>query len=586
MPNKLFTSIGFPICGMVFLILVFIMYMSKKKFKTFENGIFIHMFITIFLLLINEFVYVYAMYAELDAKISFLSTRPFCYSYILLCIVWFSLLIMYVWSKLYNNIDQSIAKKKRRWMSAFMVVWIILLFSISCILKIEYPAGNSHLYVFSGPAVYVLYIIGMISLALLSVFVFVRGKNIPSYQKTPIFFCIAILIIINSVQLVFDYDFNSLSYLFVFVITTLYFTIESQDYKLIDELERKRTESEFADKAQTEFLANMSHEIRTPLNTILGFSDSLLSESNLTEEIVNRDVSMIYEASNSLLDLINKILAVSKIESGKEQVIEEKYDLHDLVINLEKEMTIKTDKRDIKFKVEMIPNMPTGYIGDFNKIYNTLLYILENTLKYTDVGTLSLKIYSGKVDKNSTELIFKMLNVGTNMSSDVFNISFKDFVKLGDKNQNTIDSLSLGLIIAKDYISMLGGSVEFASDDVNKTQYIIKVNQKIDNQIEELKDYSDKDALIISNDFGNLEKNLTKLNFRVDVSDNTESINNKNYDVIFIDNRYLNINSINDIKDKVVLLIYNSDDFNGFNNVLVKPVSEEDLEKVLENMFK
>ena len=192
MPNsmlmKLFASMGFSICAFIFLLLVLIMYLSKKKFKSFDSSVFISMFILTFIILINEFLYVYAMYVELDKNTIFIPVRPLCYTYILLSVIWFACLIVYIWSK--SKKDKSLDKIKRE--KAIIITSLsvvsILLFVILLFLDIEYPASNSKLYVFSGTGVYVLYTVAIISLLIVVLTMIVKKNNIPSYQKYPIYF--------------------------------------------------------------------------------------------------------------------------------------------------------------------------------------------------------------------------------------------------------------------------------------------------------------------------------------------------------------------------------------------------------------
>ena len=621
MPNKLFASMGLSICGIIFVSLVFIMYLSKKKFKGFENNMFLSMLILTFLLHIDEMLYIYAMYNELDGPNNFISTKIFCYIFLLGCIIWFCFLILYVWAIGRKNVSNETYEKDKRNIIYFLIFLSTIVFTTSMFLLTEYPMSKSNLYVFAGPIVYTLYVIGASALFLVIFLVFKKGASIPKQQKLPIYFSLSFLLLINIVQVIFDYDYNSLTFIFTFVLTTLYFTIESQDYKLMDDLEKKRVESTIADKAQTQFLTNMSHEIRTPLNTILGFSDSLLEEKKLTKVLIDRDVSMIYSASKTLLVLINNILDISRIESGKEIVEEKDYDIKDVILELESNFSSILDDESSSLLIEINKNIPSLYYGDSYKILKILTCVINNAIKYNKVGDVKLAVSGTKENTNDFIFEFVITNSGHEMTVENFNVDFNDFVKLGSGKQNNIDSTALGLIIAKKLIEMLNGKIEFKNDFADETKYIIKIKQKIvdDNvvgDIEKTKDSNDikmidcssKKALIVDDNNLNLKltsRLLSEYKFNIEMvtsgKECIEKASNNEYDIILLDHLMPDLDGVetlNILKKKlkkippVIVLTANSEtnlrekyiSF-GFYEYLPKPINKKNLNKIIIKIF-
>ena len=621
MPNKLFASMGLSICALVFTVLIFSMFLSKKKFSSIGNRVYITLFILTIALLFDEMLYIYAMYAELDGGFIFMNTPTLCYINILGCLLWFAVFILYIWV---------LAKKSSKedyfnqliMMIVLLGIIVIIAFVISYSLPLEYPVSNSNLYSFSGPAVISLYVMAILSIALIVFSLIKSGKSIPVHQKKPIYFCLVSFTLVYVIQMIFDLDFNSLTFIFSYIVITLYFTIESQDYKLVDDLEKRREESLDVDKAQTEFLANMSHEIRTPLNTILGFSDSLLSEEKITKEIINRDVTMIHSASITLLELINNILDISRIQSGKEKIEEKEYKLDTILYEINNMALSKIDTKKNKFKVNIDNKIPASYIGDSQKIVKAICNLLNNAFIYTNYGEVSLDVKGNKSQDEMYDLIFTISNTGHEMSIENFDVDFNDFVKLGSEKQNTIDSTALGIIVAKNLISMLGGEIEFINRKGEGTKYIVKIPQRAidDSQIgdvavdkETIKfnkiDCSGKRVLVVDDNNLNLKlasRLLSDYKFEIDtVKSGQECIDNvkkKDYDVIFLDHMMPGMDGIEtfeklkklkkEIPPIIVLTANSSPELRktyvglGFYEYLAKPISIKELNKIINKLFK
>ena len=152
-----------------------------------------------------------------------------------------------------------------------------------------------------------------------------RKSNASELTIPAAYFGITFIIFALIEVIFFDNGINYIYPLIAYFMIGTFFTIESQDTKLLQDAEESRENAEEANKAKSNFLASVSHAIRTPMNTILGFSQSLLEERKLTEEKVKRDAQDIKIASTDLLELINNILDISRIESGKEIVDAKEY---------------------------------------------------------------------------------------------------------------------------------------------------------------------------------------------------------------------------------------------------------------------
>ena len=452
-------SIGLTLSGMVFITFIAAIYFTKKKYKSLENSIYRFLLITTMVLLVLELVCVYTM--SIRDKIPIIN-EFLCRLYILGDVVWFVVIIGYVKSlsvdKKYDNPLDFFQEKKM----LMLIVFATIMFLISCFLEIKFTSGSDNqFYVIGGPAVYSLYVI-FVFVGVYMLFVLLKDiSRDNAVKRVPVILFLIFYSIMSIVQYLYA-DINDLSYLFAFCMTSMYFTLESQDIKLVSELEVAKREAEEADRAKTAFLSKMSHEIRTPMNTIMGFSESLLNTKDLQEASMKKDIESIDKAANTLLEIINNILDLSRIDSGKEKIDNVEYSIKDILFELNSFIYSRINTDDVKYVVDVDPNIPTKMFGDKVKIYRILSNILNNSAQHTKAGEIKLSIKSNVKD-NKANLTFKISDTGLGIKSEDFNKIFNVFSSTIAMEENA-SGVGLGLVVVKDLVQMLGGDIKFESE--------------------------------------------------------------------------------------------------------------------------
>ena len=622
MTSKLFASMGFSFCALIFLILILIMYVSKRKHhKSKSNGFSFLLGLTISML-ISEIIYVVLMAkVGTDATITKFMVRL----YLTQILVW---IVSFLFYFLTLGTEDYEAERRHKIRRAYMILLssvAVVTAVISYFLPLNYGQSVNDIYAFGGLAAYFVYIVGFPAGTIMFAIVMFKRFNYPEAKKIPIRFGFVVVIGGLLIQAVGNYDFNVSTYLFSFMIATLFFTIESQDSKLLAEVRESKEQAEAANRAKTEFLENMSHEIRTPMSTILGFSESLLAQSDWSEENVKEDVKNIHDASITLLGLINNILDISRIESEKEKLVEKEYELQDLVFELNSVFSSKIDSKEITFDISVDPNLPRRYYGDYQKINKIVLNVLMNALKYTNYGKITLEFLQKKFE-GSDDFCFEIIvsNTGHAMKEEYLNFDFNDFVKMGEREDGSIiDSTTLGLEVAKQLITMMDGNMDFKNEVGKGTKYFIYIKQKVVNEekigeifVNKSKDVPEnrvldltgKNLLIVDDNAINI-KIATRLleGYKATIDSATsgqeciEKVKSKKYDLIFLDHMMPEMDGVatlNVIKSSggtippIIALTANSYSGirekyleEGFNDYLAKPINYKDLNKLMHKLF-
>ena len=180
------------------------------------------------------------------------------------------------------------------------------------------------------------------------------------------------------------------NFFFSFALLIMYFTIENPDVKLLRELEIAKEYAEKANRAKSDFLSSMSHEIRTPLNAIMGFSEMIQTEETI--EGCKENARDIISASGTLLDIVNGVLDISKIEANKMEVVNKNYDLMPELNLLAKLMLPRLEDKPIELITSFAPDIPSVMYGDIGKIKQIITNILTNAIKYTEEGSVQFKV--------------------------------------------------------------------------------------------------------------------------------------------------------------------------------------------------
>ena len=403
----------------------------------------------------------------------------------------------------------------------------------------------------------------------------------------------------------------------------LYFYIENPDLLMVASLEDSRKEIERSNLAKTDFLSNMSHEIRSPMNAIVGFSETILNDPNYDPESIRVDIEHIATSGNNLLDIINNILDISKIESGNETLEEKEYSIGSIIMELSSIIDARLANRPIKFIPEVDSQIPRKIYGDSTKVFQVLLNVLTNSIKYTEVGKIKLNL-TKEIKNNYVTLRFKISDTGYGIKKEDYDKLFEKFSRLSSATTNEIEGTGLGLVITKRYVDLLGGKIWFDSEYGVGTTFYVEIAQRIidsnpigdiresRNHIDNLEylDCSGKKILIVDDNELNIKvakRILSKYKFTIETVTNGKDCvykikEGQQYDMIFLDHMMPEMDGI-----EVVHILRKLEDYNippiialtanaitgardmylkeGFDEYLSKPINLAELNQIIKRYF-
>lgn len=237
-----------------------------------------------------------------------------------------------------------------------------------------------------------------------------------------------------------------------------------------------REEAEQANNSKSLFLANMSHELRTPLNSILGFSQILRRAENMSKE--QRDyIDIILKSGEHLLSLINSILEISRIEARKISLEKNIFNLHQFLNDIVTLFNPRFNKKKLDFKIQFSENLPEYIETDAVKLRQILFNIIDNSIKYTEKGSVIFSVKSFKKDRDQIKISFLVKDTGNGISTKDQKKIFQVFEQTSQTS--TVGGVGLGLTITKQYVKLLGGDISVSSEENKGSEFHFSIITKL-----------------------------------------------------------------------------------------------------------
>ena len=239
----------------------------------------------------------------------------------------------------------------------------------------------------------------------------------------------------------------------------------------------QKKEIEELNQAENHFFSSMSHEIRTPINTIIGLNEMIL-RGDISDEVAE-NARNIQGASKMLLTLINDILDLSKIKSGKMEIVNSSYETGELFSEIVNMIWIKAREKGLEFRLQVDPSMPSMLCGDEVRIKQVLINLLNNAVKYTKEGSVTLSVRCERVGVNRVRVWYSVEDTGQGVKKENIPYIFDAFKRVDEKKNRHIEGTGLGLSIVKQLVELMGGEISVNSVYMNGSTFLVTLEQDI-----------------------------------------------------------------------------------------------------------
>ena len=443
--------------------------------------------------------------------------------------------------------------------------------------------------------------------------------------KNPDGFAISGYVPLESVAVGIDYIYKIMLVTFFAIFLCLIFGVRYMMKKRQAKFfEQEKLLADSANQAKSSFLSNMSHEIRTPINAIMGMNEMVIRETedkNILEYSEN-----LQNAAKTLLGLVNDILDFSKIEAGKMEIIPVEYHLSSLLNDLVNMIETRSEKKGLKFIVEADKNLPSILFGDEIRIKQVVTNILTNAVKYTEKGSVTLKISFSAVDDEKISLKISVADTGIGIKPEDMKKLFSAFERIEEKRNRSIEGTGLGMNITQQLLNLMDSKLEVSSVYGEGSEFSFEISQKVisknpignfqENYHQSLsrrkkyqKTFTAPDAKILVVD--DTPMNLTVLKgllkqtkIQIETCESgyecLNLVTKKIYDVIFLDHKMPGLDGIetlqemkklpNNLNKKTPIISLTANAVSGareqyisagFQDYLTKPIDSVQLEKLL-----
>lgn len=407
----------------------------------------------------------------------------------------------------------------------------------------------------------------------------------------------------------------------IIIVNAIMHSLTRWQAKVNRELKEAADKAINADKAKNDFLANMSHEIRTPINAVLGMNEMIMRESG--EKQIVEYAANIQSAGRTLLSVINDILDLSKIESGKMEIVPVEYDVSSLVNDIVNMVRIRAEKKNLRFIPEIDEKIPSVLYGDDVRLRQIITNILTNAIKYTPEGYVRLRMKAIQVQDGIARLEVSVSDTGIGIKEEDMDKLFTSFQRLDQEKNRSIEGTGLGLTIVARLLNMMGSEMNVSSVyGVGSTfsfvleQKIVKAEpmgdyeQRFKASAENISDSASKTApdvriLVVDDNETNLlvaksllKRTLAKVETAPSGKDCIELLRNNIYDIVFLDHMMPEMDGIETLKKikaeqlavGTVFVALTANAVHGakqtyidagFDDYLSKPFTGHDIEKCL-----
>ena len=600
-------NISFQVLSIIYLSMISLLFFTKKKIKNKDTEIYTYLILVNFFILIIDISSIFVLAYSKNQLLLDLT----CKGYLVSLIIWVDILTDYVWLTIWD--------KPRKITTSILMVLIMIIQGVTIFMfPLEYYWQGTVLIIEQGDAIMVAYSMFALCALVWAVNVVLMHKKLSKEiikEKKKKIYPVFLFILLGIAGIIIQKMFPQLvvtTSVLTMVTILMYHTIENPDVDTIKILDKAKRQAEENSRAKSDFLSSMSHEIRTPLNAIIGFSNFIIDCDNLDDAKAN--ATDVVTASTTLLETVNGILDISKVESGKMEVINDNYNFYDLLDETVKLANARLGDKPLELITNFEANIPHTLYGDKSIIYKIIINILTNAIKYTNEGTVSYTV-SGVTEGDKCKITIIVKDTGIGIKEEDLKRIFNKFQRVDEQKTSSIEGTGLGMAITKDLLDLIGGSIKVQSTYGKGSTFIVTFEQKISNVIiankkeivEEKSKYNFSDKNILVVDDNNLNLKLASKLFKrynceiITVKSGFECLDliekGNKYDIIFLDDVMpamlgsetlqrlkriegfktpvisLTANAIEGVKDKYLNL--------GFDDYLAKPIEKNKLEDIL-----